>query len=226
MKYVDKKANILGIVFLLLVCIVIFYEAIFSDGVITTTDTLSKEYPWKAVMKEKSNLERYSHSDVTAVWYPWKMFLSRELHKGNFPLWSNEVACGYPVFATGMLDMYGITTIFLWLFPAWLGNNITFIVQTFIGLLGMFLLLRFWKMGLATSLLGGIAFGISYPMMEWMVAESVSGALIMLPWIILFLEKYSLKKHFEYFKLFVRKIRGVAQATWLERPLGKVAVLR
>jgi hypothetical protein len=175
----------------LLICLLIaFARPILTGGVISTTDTLSYEYPWRGVTKLPVKLERFALCDVTTSWHPWKIFYHREFQRGHYPFWSQDVACGYPIFAHSTLMGYSLPIFLQCFLPGNKAINLGFYLQIWIGLAGMMWLLRSWRLSPASCFLGSIAFGLSYPMVEWLPAVSVTGAIVSLPYLILALDKF------------------------------------
>ena len=182
------KENILAVAIILGISIFIFFGALFSNKVLVPVDTLSKEYPWKVIMPQKEDLTRYSLSDATAVFYPWKIFISKELKRGAFPLWCDELGAGYPM--SGVSGIYGLSTALLWLFSPQLANNLFHLLEIFLAMLGMFIFLRYMRLLLFPCLVGAISFGLSYPVLEYLSVENIVGALVALPWLFYCLERY------------------------------------
>ena len=50
--------------------------------------------------------------------YPWMSYLYSELHQGRFPLWTDLIGCGFPIFAEGQIAaLYPINLIIYGLLP-------------------------------------------------------------------------------------------------------------
>lgn len=175
-----------------------FARTLWPGGVISTTDTLALEYPWRGVVKPPPKLESYAHSDVSWTWHPWKIFYARQFQLGHFPLWSPEVACGYPIFADSTFMGYSIPVFLLGFCTPNFAINAGFFIQTCIGMAGMYAMLRNWCLSRLASVLGGIAFALGYSVVEWQVAVSITGAVVMVPWLVLALSKFSRTKKVRY----------------------------
>jgi len=185
-----NSSRILALICLLACALLAFARTIGTDSVISTTDTLTYEYPWRGVIKPTAELEKYAQSDVTCCWHPWKIFYHREFQRGHYPFWSPDIACGYPVFADSTMMGYSLPIFLQSFLPSNLAINLGFFLQTCIGMIGLFWLLQTWRLSSSASLFGAMAFGLSFPVLEWEVAVSVSGAIIMLPYLVLALDKY------------------------------------
>lgn len=101
-------------------------------------------------------------SDVWNLNYPYKDNLSQNLKQFKFPLWSEKIATGYPVFAegqTGTLNM--INLILFFLFPTWLAYNLGYISIFLTTAIGTYWYCRVIKLSKISSLWAAIIFTFS-----------------------------------------------------------------
>ncbi len=195
------KNNLVIAIIIFLLCILINYsKVIFFNEVMLPADNLKREYPWKAVLNNTETLSRYSLSDVISA-FPIKKFIADKLHQGVFPIWCNDISCGYPLFANFYL--YRITTLLSYFLDVITAHNLSLIFQVFLGMLGMYLLLQEWELTFLPSVFAGVIFALSFPVQEFLLFEMFSGTILFFPFILAFLEKYFRKEHKKYLAISV-----------------------
>ncbi len=165
------------------VLVVVFYRAIFLGDVLASVDLLSKDLPWRAVLPTDTRISNFTAADSAAIFYPWKHFVHDELRAGRFPLWCKYVGCGYPLAGEGMIKLYGLTTLFLWLAPPPIASWLTFSAQLLIGMTGLYALLCAFRVRWPAAVFGGFVFGLNSAMFQHLEFEHVVGGLVFLPWI-------------------------------------------
>jgi hypothetical protein len=144
-------------------------------------------------------------SDWLMTGYPrlkWAFDYIKLNHR--LPMWDPCIFCGHPtIAATGGGIVYPLNLIYF-IFPVHVGRTITFIIHIFLAGLGMWLLLREYKLSHLASLIGGIAFMFAGQLISTTHGGHLGrmiGAVI-LPWSFLFLHKALNNRSIVYFLVF------------------------
>lgn len=165
------------------VLLAVFHRAIFFGEILAPLDLLSKELPWRAVLPPDAPIANFTEADVLTIFYPWWHFIHDELRAGRFPLWCSHVGCGYPLCGQGMLNVFGLTSLCLWIAPPRVALTLLFTTQLFVGMTGMYALLRAVRLRWATAVFAALAFGLNSRMFQDLALNCTIGALVMFPWI-------------------------------------------
>ena len=125
-------------------------------------------------------------ADVLTIFYPWKYFVYNELRAGRFPLWCTHVGCGYPLDGAGVIKLFGLTTLSLWLAAAPCG------LHSYIAPAQLFhcddwhvrpLLFARCACGGVRAVFGALVYGLNSSMFQNLEYEHMTGGLMLLPWI-------------------------------------------
>ena len=160
-----------------------FHRAIFLGEVLAPVDLLTKELPWRKVLPQNIEVENSTVADVLTVFYPWKHFVHDELRAGRFPLWCRQVGCGYPLAGEGVIKLFGLTTLSLWLAPPRVASILTFSAQLFIAMTGMYALLGSLRLRWGAAVFGALVYGLNSSMFQYLEYEHMTGGLMLLPWV-------------------------------------------
>lgn len=181
--------------FIAIVITIFFWKVIFCGFLFFPSDTVKLNLPWgvpenQVIEKEIRNPDI---SDIVAVHYPWKYYVSNSIKKGVLPFWNSLAGCGYPLIATGEVAIFYPLNILFYFFPVQYGFGIFAITHIFLGMFFFYLLARSFRISLAGSLIGSIIFMFNGSMAKWFFSPNDIGTIIWLPLIILFY-KLSIEK--------------------------------
>ena len=98
--------------------------------------------------------------DLTRYYYPTKQILREIVQDGEFPYWNRHFSAGQPMAANPEHEVFYPLT-WLILLPDYdLGYRLHILVHIYIGLLGMYALLRSMRLRIPAAFLGALAFGL------------------------------------------------------------------
>ena len=162
---------------------IIFHGAIFRGEVLAPLDLLTRELPWQKVLPPSVDMQNSTVADVLTIFYPWKYFVHEELRAGRFPLWCTYVGCGYPLAGAGVIKLFGLTTLSLWLATPRVASILTFSAQLFIAMTGMYTLLCSMRLRWGPVVFGALVYGLNSSMFQNLEYEHMTGGLMLLPWV-------------------------------------------
>jgi len=195
-----RSSAFFAILIILIMTIAFWGRVIFTGKVLLPADMLLKELPW-GHYGSVSHLQNHYLSDALHAFYPMKTLISERLKSGEFPLWLPEVSCGYPLFASGFHDVIGLSGFLLLLADVPLAHNLLFILQLFLAGTFMYFFLRTIKVGFWGAIVSAVAFMLNFLFMSYLLFEHIVGAMLWLPLICLFLEKFHSRGKFAYLLL-------------------------
>src|SRR5436305_14685117 len=98
--------------------------------------------------------------DLTRYYYPTKQVLREIVQHGEFPYWNRYFSAGQPIAANPEHEVFYPLT-WLILLPSYdLGYRLHILVHIYIGLLGMYALLRSMEVRPYASFFGALSFGL------------------------------------------------------------------
>lgn len=98
--------------------------------------------------------------DLTRYYYPTKQILREIVQNGEFPWWNRQFSAGQPIAANPEHEVFYPLT-WLILLPSYdLGYRLHILVHIYIGLLGMYALLRSMEVRIPAAFFGALAFGL------------------------------------------------------------------
>lgn len=98
--------------------------------------------------------------DLTRYYYPTKQILREIVQGGEFPYWNRHFSAGQPIAANPEHEVFYPLT-WLILLPSYdLGYRLHILVHVYIGLLGMYALLRSMAVRIPGAFFGALAFGL------------------------------------------------------------------
>lgn len=98
--------------------------------------------------------------DLTRYYYPTKQILREIVQSGEFPYWNRHFAAGQPLAANPEHEVFYPLTWLILLPNYFLGYRLHILVHVYIGLLGMYALLRSMRLSAAAAFFGAFAFGL------------------------------------------------------------------
>jgi hypothetical protein len=177
------RHHLLAVSIFAAVITVTFHRAIFQGEVLAPLDLLTRELPWRDVLPQNVGIKNSTTADVLTIFYPWKHFVHDELRAGRFPLWCTRVGCGYPLAGDGVIKLFGLTTLSLWLAPPRVASILTFSAQLFIAMTGMYALLCSLRLRWGPAVFGALVYGMNSSMFQNLEFEHITGGLMLLPWL-------------------------------------------
>lgn len=106
-------------------------------------------------------------TDVVSFIYPMQMLAIDMLKSGQWPLWNPYILAGTPLLANFQSAPFSPTNIVYWLTDRLTAWSIQIMLQHFLAALFTYLLLRWWKLGRLSSVIGGVVYAFSGFNMIW-----------------------------------------------------------
>src|SRR5436305_2256346 len=140
--------------------------------------------------------------DLTRYYYPTKQILREIVQHGEFPYWNRYFSAGHPIAANPQHEVFYPLT-WLILLPSYdLGFRLHILIHIYIGLLGMYLLLRSMDLRPPASWFGALSFGLGGIYLSYVNLLPILFCAAWLPLTCLFVRRFLLR----------RNIRDVAAA--------------
>ncbi|HEX9163031.1 MAG TPA: hypothetical protein VF980_15100 [Thermoanaerobaculia bacterium] len=98
--------------------------------------------------------------DLTRYYYPTKQILREIVLGGEFPYWNRYFSAGQPIAANPEHEVFYPLTWLILLPSYYLGFRLHILVHIYIGLLGMYAMLRSMRLRAEASFFGALAFGL------------------------------------------------------------------
>ncbi|MCD6416899.1 MAG: YfhO family protein [Planctomycetes bacterium] len=108
----------------------------------------------------------FFHYDHALQNYPYRLLFARALREGRFPLWTNQVFCGFPIFAESQSNALYPPFLALFRFlPTWVAYNYYHVLHFAMAGVFTYFLARVLGIGRAGGALAGICYMLSGPML-------------------------------------------------------------
>ena len=98
--------------------------------------------------------------DLTRYYYPTKQILREIVQNGEFPYWNRYFSAGQPIAANPEHEVFYPLTWLILLASYDLGYRLHILIHVYIGLLGMYALLRSMELRPSAAFMGALAFGL------------------------------------------------------------------
>ena len=128
--------------------------------------------------------------DVWMQYYPAKVYAYTFMRQGQLPLWTPNLAFGYPLFAEAQAGMLYPVHLLLTPFSTSTAYSLSVLIRYILGGVFMFLYARRIIGNSWAAALSGLVFSCSGYMIAQVPHENVENALIWLPLILLFLDRW------------------------------------
>lgn len=139
--------------------------------------------------------------DLTRYYYPTKQVLREIVQGGEFPYWNRHFSAGQPIAANPEHEVFYPLT-WLILLPSYdLGYRLHILVHIYIGLLGMYALLRSMAIRIPASFFGALAFGLGGIYLSYINLLPILFCAAWLPLTCLFVRRFLLRPHVRDFAL-------------------------
>ncbi len=131
--------------------------------------------------------------DLTRYYYPTKQVLRVIVQDGEFPYWNRAFSAGQPIAANPEHEVFYPLT-WLILLPSYdLGYRLHILVHIYIGLIGMYALLRSMELRVPASFFGALAFGLGGLYLSYINLLPILFCAAWLPLTCLFVRKFLLR---------------------------------
>lgn len=139
--------------------------------------------------------------DLTRYYYPTKQILREIVQNGEFPWWNRQFSAGQPIAANPEHEVFYPLT-WLILLPSYdLGYRLHILVHIYIGLLGMYALLRSMELRATAAFFGALAFGLGGVYLSYINLLPILFCAAWLPLTCLYVRKFLLQPAVRYFAL-------------------------
>jgi hypothetical protein len=139
--------------------------------------------------------------DLTRYYYPTKQILREIVLGGEFPYWNRYFSAGQPIAANPEHEVFYPLT-WLILLPSYnLGFRLHILVHIYIGLLGMYALLRSMELRPSPAVFGAIAFGLGGLYLSYVNLLPILFCAAWLPLTCLFVRRFLLHRRARDFAL-------------------------
>ena len=139
--------------------------------------------------------------DLTRYYYPTKQILREIVQNGEFPYWNRYFSGGQPIAANPEHEVFYPLT-WLILLPSYdLGYRLHILVHVYIGLLGMYALLRSMETRASAAFMGALAFGLGGIYLSYINLLPILFCAAWLPLTCLYVRKFLLAPRLRWFCL-------------------------
>lgn len=131
--------------------------------------------------------------DLTRYYYPTKQVLRDIVQHGEFPWWNRQFSAGQPIAANPEHEVFYPLT-WLILLPSYdLGYRLHILLHVYIGLLGMYALLRSMEVRIPAAFFGALAFGLGGIYLSYINLLPILFCAAWLPLTCLFVRRFLLR---------------------------------
>jgi hypothetical protein len=139
--------------------------------------------------------------DLTRYYYPTKQVLREIVQNGEFPYWNRYFSGGQPIAANPEHEVFYPFT-WLILLPNYdLGYRLHILIHVYIGLLGMYALLRSMQLRPYASFFGALCFGLGGTYLSYINLLPILFCAAWLPLTCLYVRRFLLQRHVRDFAL-------------------------
>jgi TM2 domain-containing membrane protein YozV len=137
--------------------------------------------------------------DMTRYYYPAKQILREVVQHGEFPYWNRYFSAGQPIAANPEHEVFYPLT-WLILLPSYdLGYRLHILIHLYIGLLGMYALLRSMELRPPAAWFGALSFGLGGLYLSYVNLLPILFCAAWLPLTCLFVRRFLLRKNIRDF---------------------------
>jgi hypothetical protein len=138
-------------------------------------------YPWAASERIAGD-GRVLHYDQADSFYPWQVFTSRALRRGEFPLWNPSSFGGSPFLANGQSGvLYPPRLALVYTVSPPRVHDLLLASHLFLAGVAMFLLLGFVGLSFPSALVGALAWMLNSFGLAWQALENYTAIGVWLP---------------------------------------------
>lgn len=161
--FTDYKEYWLAGSFFFILTLIFFYR-IFLGEVYSPVNLYYHFSPWNAEYTT-GGTNGALLSDPIDSFYPSVFELVQSFHRGNLSFWSNNIGLGGP---SALETLYFPTNLLFLIVPLNVAPTIDIMLRVFLSQLGMYVMLRSFRLRPASCVLGAVAFVYSMPMIVWL----------------------------------------------------------
>jgi hypothetical protein len=148
-----------------------------------------------------AGLGNFYMRDLTRYYYPAKQILRDIVYGGEFPYWNRLFSAGQPIAANPEHEVFYPLT-WLILLPSYdLGYRLHILVHIFIGVLGMYALLRSMELRPPSAFFGAVSFGLGGLYLSYINLLPILFCAAWLPLTSLYVRRFLLEKRLRDFAL-------------------------
>ncbi|MBI9089860.1 MAG: YfhO family protein [Desulfobacterium sp.] len=166
------------------VLLAFFWKAFLLDLCMVPADIAHNYYPWKAFA---NGVQPHNPLlvDIAESVFPWMNLAKDTIAAGELPLWNFSSYCGTP-FAANLVSaaFHPFRLLLFVMAPEDLATVLPFL-RIFIAAMGMFLLLKNWRLSWTACLTGGFIFAFCGVHMVWLSNYPEINVTMLMPWIFL-----------------------------------------
>jgi hypothetical protein len=141
-----------------------------------------------------AGVNQFYMRDLTRYYYPAKQILREIVQHGDFPYWNRYFSAGQPIAANPEHEVFYPLT-WLILLPSYdLGFRLHILVHIYIGLLGMYALLRSMELRPSAAWFGAISFGLGGIYLSYVNLLPILFCAAWLPLTCLFVRRFLLRR--------------------------------
>jgi hypothetical protein len=139
--------------------------------------------------------------DLTRYYYPTKQILREVVFNGEFPYWNRFFSAGQPIAANPEHEVFYPLT-WLILLPSYdFGYRLLILLHIYIGLVGMYALLRSMELRIEAALFGAVAWGLGGLYLSYINLLPILFCAAWLPLVCLFVRRFLLRPNKRDFAL-------------------------
>src|SRR5438552_8279123 len=139
--------------------------------------------------------------DLTRYYYPTKQILREIVYGGEFPYWNRYFSAGQPIAANPEHEVFYPLT-WLILLPSYdFGYRLEILVHIYIGLLGMYALLRSMDLRPFPSWFGAMSFGLGGLVLSYINLLPILFCAAWIPWTCMYVRRFLLRPNLRDYAL-------------------------
>jgi Bacterial membrane protein YfhO len=166
----------------------ILRDAVLHGYVLGQGDYLFDLLPWQPYRPLGWRVRMPILSDAAVAIYPFLAHARQAIASGSFPLWSAAIGAGHPFFAAAQTAVLSPFTLADYLLPFPWSLAVDAGLRLVAGGLGMYALLRAWRLSPPAAVFGGIAYLLNPFSVVWL-EHPLSAAAAWLPWVLLAVQR-------------------------------------
>ena len=148
-----------------------------------------------------SGTDNFYMRDLTRYYYPTKQILRDIVQDGEFPYWNRHFSAGQPIAANPEHEVFYPLTWLILLPSYYVGYRLHILVHIYIGLIGMYALLRSMKLRVPASFFGALCFGLGGIYLSYINLLPILFCAAWIPLTCLFVRRFMLRPTLRDFAL-------------------------
>jgi hypothetical protein len=203
-KSETQKIYLNAALFYWAVLIGFFWPAVVHGKFMVPGDIFNAFYPWKGALNGAPTHNPLL-SDIVKCVYPWMGSIQKSFHQFEFALWNPYSYAGAPLAGNQVSAAFHPFGMFYFIMPLPDAATLFPFLRVFIAAMGTFALLRSsWGLSVMPALLGGTLFSFCGVHISWLSNYPEVSVTMLLPWILLSLDKIALKGGMSWWILLVQ----------------------